>query len=67
MAELERSERLVTEKYNRTKAQLAEFEGENERMKVVLKQKEKEIHELKKVTFVTRWWKQPLHPPTCTS
>ncbi len=49
MAELERSERLVTEKYNQTKAQLAEFEGECERMKVTLKQKDKETEELKKV------------------
>ena len=49
MTELERSERLVTEKYNHTKAQLAEFEGECERMKVTIKQKDKEIIELKKV------------------
>ena len=49
MAELERSERLTTEKYNKTKATLAEMEGENERMKVTLRQKDKEVDELKKL------------------
>ena len=52
MSELERSERLVTEKYNQTKAKLAEFEGECERMKVTIKQKDKEITELKKVQCI---------------
>ncbi|KAI0220340.1 hypothetical protein LSAT2_028141 [Lamellibrachia satsuma] len=47
--ELERSERLTREKYNITKAELTELEGENQRLNVVLKQRDKEIIELKKL------------------
>ena len=49
MAELERSERLTMEKYNQNKASLAELEGENERHKVTMRQKDKEVDEIKKL------------------
>ncbi|KAK2138153.1 hypothetical protein NP493_8582g00004 [Ridgeia piscesae] len=47
--ELEKSERQTREKYNTTKAKQTELEGENQRLNVVLKQRDKEIVELKKV------------------
>ncbi len=49
IVELERSEKLTMDKYNQTKAQLIEAEGENERSKVTHRQKDREINELKKV------------------
>ena len=47
--ELERSERITMEKYNLNKAQLAEYEGENERLKVTLKQKDREVMEINRL------------------
>ncbi|XP_074648896.1 centrosomal protein of 131 kDa-like [Tubulanus polymorphus] len=48
MSELERSERQAMEKYNEMKAKLTEVEGENERLKVIIKQKDQEIKDAKK-------------------
>lgn len=50
MKDLERSERQALEKYNEMKAKLTEVDGENECIKVQLKQKDQEIASLKKLT-----------------
>ncbi|XP_013385942.1 centrosomal protein of 131 kDa-like [Lingula anatina] len=47
--ELDRSERQAMEKYNEMKARLTEYEGENERFKVQLRQKDREIADAKKL------------------
>ncbi|CAG5135244.1 unnamed protein product, partial [Candidula unifasciata] len=47
--ELEQSERRAVKKYNEIKAKLAELEGENERAKVIIKQKEQEMLDNKKL------------------
>ena len=47
--ELEHSEKQTKERYNQMKGQLTEVEGENERLQVVLKQKDTEINDIKKV------------------
>ena len=47
--ELEHSEKQTKERYNQMKAQITETEGENERLQVVLRQKEAEINDIKKV------------------
>lgn len=48
-AEFERSERTAMEKYNRIKAEMLETSGENEKLKVLLRQKEEETSEIRKV------------------
>lgn len=52
MAELERSERQAMEKYNEMKAQLLETEGDNERLKVMMNQKQKEKDDILKVRLI---------------
>ncbi|BFZ03464.1 hypothetical protein BsWGS_06503 [Bradybaena similaris] len=47
--ELEQSERRAVKKYNEIKAKLAEVEGENERAKVIIKQKEQDMIDNKKL------------------
>uniref|UniRef100_A0A1I8FFV3 GATA-type domain-containing protein n=1 Tax=Macrostomum lignano TaxID=282301 RepID=A0A1I8FFV3_9PLAT len=47
VAELERSERQALEKYNQIKARNLEVEGELERLKVLMKQKEVEIDDIR--------------------
>ncbi|KAH9513151.1 hypothetical protein Btru_036007 [Bulinus truncatus] len=47
--ELEQSERKAVQKYNEIKAKMTEVEGENERLKVIIKQKEQEIFDTKKL------------------
>ncbi|KAJ8318528.1 hypothetical protein KUTeg_003619 [Tegillarca granosa] len=50
MKDMERSERQALERYNEMKARLTEVEGENECLKVQLRQKDTEIEDLKKLT-----------------
>ncbi|XP_021358763.1 centrosomal protein of 131 kDa-like [Mizuhopecten yessoensis] len=50
MKDLERSEMQALEKYNEMKAKLTEVEGENECLKVYLKQKDQEIAQLQQLT-----------------
>jgi 5-azacytidine-induced protein 1 len=50
MLELERSERQAMEKYNEMKARLLETSGDNERLKVIMNQKQKEKDEILKVS-----------------
>ncbi|CAL1548570.1 unnamed protein product [Lymnaea stagnalis] len=47
--ELEQSERKAVQKYNEMKAKMTEVEGENERLKVIIKQKDQEILDSKKL------------------
>ncbi|KAK7506382.1 hypothetical protein BaRGS_00002494 [Batillaria attramentaria] len=47
--ELENSERRAVQKYNEIKARATEVEGENERLKVIIKQKDEEIRDSKKL------------------
>jgi len=47
--ELENSEKQTKEKFNQIKAQITEVQGDNERLQVLLKQKETEINDIKKV------------------
>ncbi|KAK7111870.1 centrosomal protein of 131 kDa-like [Littorina saxatilis] len=47
--ELENSERRAVQKYNEIKARATEVEGENARLKVIIKQKEEEIRDIKKL------------------
>ncbi|XP_076449494.1 centrosomal protein of 131 kDa-like isoform X2 [Babylonia areolata] len=47
--ELENSERRAVKKFNEIKAKATEVEGENERLKVIIKQKEEEIRDIKKL------------------
>ncbi|GFR90984.1 centrosomal protein of 131 kDa-like [Elysia marginata] len=47
--ELEQSERRAVQKHNEIKAKMTEVEGENERLKVIIKQKEQEIFDTKKL------------------
>ncbi|GFO00920.1 centrosomal protein of 131 kda-like [Plakobranchus ocellatus] len=47
--ELEQSERKAVQKHNEIKAKMTEVEGENERLKVIIKQKEQEIFDTKKL------------------
>ncbi|KAI8500064.1 hypothetical protein Bbelb_223810 [Branchiostoma belcheri] len=49
MRELERSERTAMDKYNDMKAELIEVEGENARLKGLLRQKEQELEDINKV------------------
>lgn len=50
MDELEKSERQALEKYNQMKAELLESQGELERLKVIVKQKEQEVDDTKRVS-----------------
>ncbi|KAL4239667.1 hypothetical protein ACF0H5_000473 [Mactra antiquata] len=50
MREVERSEEQALKKYNEMKANLTKVEGENECLKVQMRQKEQEIKELQKLT-----------------
>ena len=47
---MEKTERETMERYNTLKAKYNELEGDHERLKVVLKQKEKDFEGIKKVT-----------------
>lgn len=49
LKELEESERNMQEKYNNMKARLSEVEGENARLKSMLKQKDEEVEGIDKV------------------
>ena len=49
--ELERSERSAMEKYNQMKAELLEAQGERERLKVLNRQKEQEVDDIKRVSL----------------
>lgn len=48
--ELEHSEKQTKERFNQIKAEMTEVEGENERLQVILKQKETEINDIRKVS-----------------
>ncbi|CAF1478867.1 unnamed protein product [Adineta ricciae] len=48
--ELENSERQMKERYNQIKVQLTEVEGDRDRLQIILKQKETEIVDIKKIT-----------------
>ncbi|CAF3411768.1 unnamed protein product [Rotaria socialis] len=48
--ELENSEKQTRERFNQIKAQMTEFQGDNERLQVLLTQKETEINDIKKIT-----------------
>ncbi|XP_073245130.1 centrosomal protein of 131 kDa-like isoform X1 [Porites lutea] len=50
LKELEESERKMQEKYNSMKARLSEVDGENARLKSLLKQKDGEMEDIDKVT-----------------
>ncbi|XP_067952002.1 centrosomal protein of 131 kDa-like isoform X2 [Watersipora subatra] len=50
LEELERSERSAMEKYNQMKAELLEAQGERERLKVLNKQKEQEVDDVKRLS-----------------
>ncbi|KAK3090467.1 hypothetical protein FSP39_012118 [Pinctada imbricata] len=50
MKDLEHSEQQALDKYNEMKARLTEVSGENECLKVQLKQKDQEIEDLQKLT-----------------
>ena len=49
--ELEKSERQAMEKYNQMKAELLEAQGDRERLKVLNKQKEQEVDDIKRVSY----------------
>ena len=49
MREVEKTERETTERYNTIKAKYNELEGEYERVKVAVRQKDKEIEDIHKV------------------
>ncbi|CAF4333670.1 unnamed protein product, partial [Adineta steineri] len=51
--ELEHSEKQTKERYNQMKAQLTETDGENERLQVILRQKETEINDIKKLYYLS--------------
>lgn len=50
---MEKTERETMERYNNIKAKYNEIEGEYERLKVVCKQKEKDLEGIKKVKQTT--------------
>ncbi|CAF1152176.1 unnamed protein product [Didymodactylos carnosus] len=50
LREVEYSERQTQERYNQLKAQYTEVEGDNERFKVIVKQKDTEINDIRKIT-----------------
>ena len=49
LKEVEKTERETMERYNNLKAKYNELEGEHERLKVVARQKEKDLEGIKKV------------------
>ena len=49
---MEKTERETMERYNNLKAKFNELEGEHERLKVVARQKEKDLEGIKKLTDV---------------
>jgi len=51
--ELERSERQAIEKYNQMKAELLEAKGDQQRLKVLNRQKEQEVEDIKRVSRVS--------------
>ena len=53
LREVEKTERETMERYNNIKANFNEIEGEYERLKVVCKQKEKDLEGIKKVKQTT--------------
>lgn len=50
LQELERSERKLQERCNELKGRLAELEGESVRLQGLLKHKEQEVEEIRKVS-----------------
>ncbi|CAF0738605.1 unnamed protein product [Rotaria sordida] len=48
--ELENSEKQTRERFNQIKAQITEVQGDNERLQVLLKQKDTEMNDIKKIT-----------------
>ena len=44
------SEKQTKERFNQIKAEMTEVEGENERLQVILKQKETEINDIREVS-----------------
>ena len=54
LREVEKSERETTERYNTIKAKYNELEGEHERLKVILRQKEKELEDIHRVYHLIR-------------
>ncbi|CAF1535181.1 unnamed protein product, partial [Rotaria sordida] len=50
--ELEHSEKQIKERYNQMKSQITEVEGENERLQVIVKRKETEINDIKKIISI---------------
>ena len=50
MREVERTERETMERYNTVKAKYNEIEGEFERLKTVVKQKDRDLEGIKKLT-----------------
>jgi hypothetical protein len=49
---VEKTERETMERYNSIKAKYNELEGDHERMKVVVRQREKDLEGIKKVSFL---------------
>ncbi len=49
---MEKTERETMERYNSIKAKYNELEGDHERMKVVVRQREKDLEGIKKVSFL---------------
>ena len=49
LREVEKTERETTERYNTIKAKYNELEGEHERLKVVIRQKDKELEDIHRV------------------
>lgn len=60
LREVEKTERDTMERYNSLKAKYNEIEGEYERLKVVVKQKEKDIEGIKKVSKISNFLKQEI-------
>ncbi len=52
MREVEKTERETMERYNSLKSKYNELEGEYERLKVIVKQKEKDFEGIKKVIII---------------
>jgi 5-azacytidine-induced protein 1 len=52
LKEVEKTERETMERYNTVKAKYNELEGEHERLKVVVRQREKDLDGIKKLTDV---------------
>jgi hypothetical protein len=55
LKEVEKTERETMERYNTLKAKFNELEGEHERLKVLYRQKEKDLEVIKKVKIIQKY------------